>query len=99
MSAHKSPTISKPSPSNLRIQEGKIPASRSEGRKSGTHAEDGRFRAAADLRLSIGGNRLIGPSIYRRSTDWVLDGPMIRGSDGPINPLSKMCQKQKGLAV
>jgi len=53
MSARRSPTFSEPSPSKLRSPQGKIPASGSEGRKSGAHAKDGRFQRAADLRLSI----------------------------------------------
>jgi hypothetical protein len=46
MSARKSPTFSKPSTSNLRIQQGRIQASESEGRKSGAHTEDERFQIA-----------------------------------------------------
>ena len=53
MSARKPPTFSKPSPFKLPSPQGKIPASGPEGRKSEAHAEDGRFRPAADLRLSI----------------------------------------------
>ena len=53
MSARKPPTFSKPSPFKLPSPQSKIPTSGSEGRKSGDHAEDGRFRPAADLRLSI----------------------------------------------
>jgi hypothetical protein len=49
----KSPTFSKPSPSNLRSQQGRIPASASEGQKSRGHAADGRLQPAADLRLPI----------------------------------------------
>ncbi|MGA3169367.1 MAG: hypothetical protein ABSF14_24985, partial [Terriglobia bacterium] len=44
-------------------------------------------------------HRLIGPSIHRLSTELVLDGPMIRWSDGPILRLSTMYQKKKELAV
>ncbi len=53
MSARKSPTFSKPSPSKLRSQQSKISASGSGGRKSKAHAKDGRFQPAADLRLTI----------------------------------------------
>ena len=69
MSARKSPTFSKPSPSNLRSQQDKIPASGSEGRKSGAHAEDGRFQPAADLRLSIVDCRLAKCPPMRRLTN------------------------------
>src|ERR1039458_5285543 len=53
MSARKSATFSKSSPSKLRSQQGKVPASGCEARKSKAHAKDGRFQPAADLRLSI----------------------------------------------
>jgi hypothetical protein len=42
----------------------------------------------ADCRKSA--HQLIGPSIHRRGTELVLDGPMIRWSDGPITRLSTM---------
>ena len=53
MSARKSPSFSRPSPSNPRFPLGRIPASGPEGRKSAAHAEDGSFQPAADFRLSI----------------------------------------------
>jgi hypothetical protein len=52
MSARKSPSFSKPSPSKLQSPQGKIPASGSEGRKSEAQAEEGRFQPAADLRIA-----------------------------------------------
>jgi hypothetical protein len=75
------PPYSMPSPSNLRSPQDKIPASRTEGRKSGPHAEDGRFLPAAGLRLTICENRLIGSSIHRLGTELVLNGPMVRWPD------------------
>lgn len=53
MCAHKSSTFSKPSPSNLQSPQGRIPASGTDRRKLGTHADGGRIRPEADLRLSI----------------------------------------------
>ena len=69
MSARKPPTFSKPSPFKLPSPQGKIPASGPEGRKSGAHAEDGRFQPAADLRLSIVDCRLAKCPPMRRLTN------------------------------
>jgi hypothetical protein len=52
-SASKSPSLSIPSLSNLRSQQGKIPPTGPEGRKSGTHPEDGRLQPVAEFGLSI----------------------------------------------
>jgi len=46
MSARKSPSFWKPSPSKLRSQQGRIPASGSGGRQCVAHAKDGRFQPA-----------------------------------------------------
>jgi hypothetical protein len=45
MSTRKPPTFSQPRPSNLQSHHGRIPASGSEGQRSGAHAEEGRFEA------------------------------------------------------
>jgi hypothetical protein len=90
MSARKSPTFSKPSPSKLRSPQGKIPASGSEGRKSGAYqAAEKPFIAVI---LSAAKNRAL--SIFKALRDSSSPAAPQNDSDGEFFR-SLLCRRWK----